>query len=90
MERQGKLHLVAAKVIFYKNSKIRVNSKALIHHDSFFDGHLKDLIANSFRKTIFAHRFGKCQIDTELLETKNLSLVIQEMVERRFVVCVKK
>jgi len=55
--------------------------RALVFHDSFFDGAMNDFLAESFRRTVFVHH-GRPDIPPELVARERPDIVIQQMVER--------
>lgn len=55
--------------------------RAMVLHDSFFDGPMNDFLAESFSRTVFVHH-GHPEINRELVAEEKPDIVIQEMVER--------
>ena len=55
--------------------------RALVFHDSFFDGTMNEFLAESFQRTVFVHH-GRPAINRELVEAEQPDIVIQQMVER--------
>lgn len=55
--------------------------RALVFHDSYFDGAMNDFLAESFSRTVFVHH-GRPEIIRELVEREQPDIVIHEMVER--------
>lgn len=55
--------------------------RALVFHDSYFDGAMNDFLAESFSRTVFVH-YGRPEIIRGLVEQEQPDVVIHEMVER--------
>lgn len=55
--------------------------RALVFHDSFFDGAMNDFLAESFSRTVFVHH-GRPDIERSLVEQERPDIVIHQMVER--------
>lgn len=55
--------------------------RALVFHDSFFDGAMTEFLAESFSRTVFVHH-GRPDIERSLVEQERPDIVIHQMVER--------
>lgn len=55
--------------------------RAMVFHDSFFDGTMNELVAESFERTVFVHH-GHPAINRELVKRERPDIVIHQMVER--------
>lgn len=55
--------------------------RAMVLHDSFFDGAMNEFLGESFRRTVFVHH-GRPDIDRKLVEQEPPDIVIHQMVER--------
>lgn len=55
--------------------------RAMVFHDSFFDGAMNSFLAESFSRTVFLHH-GRPGINRELVQQEQPDIVIHQMVER--------
>lgn len=74
-----------ADVFGRKSSARRIDDpalpRAMVLHDSFFDGTMNDFLAESFARTVFVH-YGRPDINRELVEQEQPDIVIHQLVER--------